>query len=114
LELARLIESKMPRRQGEIHPATRTFMALRIAVNRELENLTRGLESILPFMASGGRIAVISFHSLEDRIVKHVFNSFIAQGDCRAVTRSPLRPTPTEVARNPRSRSAKLRVVEKQ
>ncbi|MBI3549914.1 MAG: 16S rRNA (cytosine(1402)-N(4))-methyltransferase RsmH [Elusimicrobia bacterium] len=113
LDLARFLESKFGRRQGDIHPATRIFMALRIAVNRELENLTRGMESIFPYIASGGRIAVISFHSLEDRIVKHVFNSFIAQGDCRAVTPTPLRPAPTEVALNPRSRSAKLRVVEK-
>ncbi len=111
-ELADLIESRMPRR-GRVHPATRVFMALRIAVNREMENLTRGLESLLPYLQQGGRIAVISFHSLEDRIVKHVFHSFVAHGQCRPVTPSPVRASARELEMNPRSRSAKLRVVEK-
>ena len=111
-ELRELLEAKLPRRGG-IHQATRTFMALRIAVNRELENLTRGLDSLLPYLQQGGRIAVISFHSLEDRIVKHVFQSFVDQGHCRAITSSPARPAAGEVESNPRARSAKLRVVEK-
>lgn len=113
LDLSAWIESKAPRRAGGLHPATRTFMALRIAVNRELENLTRGVEGILPYLQSGGRVAVISFHSLEDRIVKNVLKSFIDGGLCVPVTRSPVRPTASEVEVNPRSRSAKLRVVEK-
>jgi 16S rRNA (cytosine1402-N4)-methyltransferase len=110
-DLAALIESRIGR-TGRLHPATRAFMALRIAVNQELENLTRGLESVLPFMAEGGRIAVITFHSLEDRIVKHVLKSFVDSGKCRWVVRTPVCPGPEEVARNPRSRSAKLRVAE--
>lgn len=111
-QLKELIERRLPR-SGRIHPATKTFMALRIAVNQELENLTRGIESILPHLAPGARLAVISFHSLEDRIVKNVFKSFIEHGQCRRVTKSPVRPGPGETARNPRARSAKLRVVER-
>jgi 16S rRNA (cytosine1402-N4)-methyltransferase len=111
-QLADLIAKRMPR-AGRTHPATRTFQALRIAVNQELENLTRGLESVLSHLKPGGRIAAISFHSLEDRIVKNVFKSFIDQGLCRTVAQSPISPTPEEVSRNPRARSAKLRIVEK-
>ena len=113
-ELAAHIEKLVPRHKT--HPATRTFMALRIAVNAELENLTRGLEGTLPFLQHGGRIAVITFHSLEDRIVKTLFASFVAQGLCRFVGRGgdkAVRPSETELESNPRSRSAKLRVVEK-
>jgi len=111
-ELRDLIESKVPRRGG-IHPATQVFMALRIAVNREFENLTRGLESLLPYLRQGGRLAVISFHSLEDRMVKNVFQAYVAQGQARLITPSPVRASADEVRRNPRSRSAKLRVMEK-
>ena len=114
--LASVIEEVVPR-TGGTHPATRTFMALRIAVNAELENLTRSLEGVLPFLRQGGRIAVISFHSLEDRIVKHLFASFVSQGVCRLLPRqhgnAPLRPSDREVKENPRRRSAKLRIVEK-
>ena len=88
-----------------------------VAVNAELENLTRGLESVLPYLRQGGRIAVISFHSLEDRIVKNVFASLVAQDKCsylgRGDARSAVVAADEEIARNPRSRSAKLRVVEK-
>ncbi|MBI4422701.1 MAG: 16S rRNA (cytosine(1402)-N(4))-methyltransferase RsmH [Elusimicrobia bacterium] len=111
-DLRRLVEAKLPRRGG-IHPATQVFMALRIAVNRELENLTRGLESLFPYLRQGGRVAVISFHSLEDRIVKHVFQSYVTHGQARLIASAPLRASSQEVARNPRSRSAKLRVMEK-
>ncbi|MBI4385899.1 MAG: 16S rRNA (cytosine(1402)-N(4))-methyltransferase RsmH [Elusimicrobia bacterium] len=114
LDLSRFIESQFSKHAGGIHPATRVFMALRIAVNRELENLTRGLDGIVPYLQTGGRIAVITFHSLEDRIVKNVMRSFIDHGHCLEVTPSPVRPTSREVDENPRSRSAKLRVVEKQ
>ncbi|MDD5658308.1 MAG: 16S rRNA (cytosine(1402)-N(4))-methyltransferase RsmH [Elusimicrobia bacterium] len=114
-ELADFIASLLPR--GRTHPATRVFMALRIAVNAELENLTRGLESVLPYLRRGGRLAVISFHSLEDRIVKNIFSSFVEQGSCRYVEeaggKSPLTPAAAELVRNPRARSAKLRIVEK-
>lgn len=112
LDLGSFIESKIRKTSG-IHPATRTFMALRIAVNRELENLTVGLETVLTYLKSGGRIAVITFHSLEDRIVKNILKSFVQEGQCQTVTSSPVRPSSNEVDRNPRSRSAKLRVVEK-
>lgn len=116
-ELAAHIETLVPRTTGA-HPATRTFQALRIAVNAELENLTRGLESVLPFVQQGGRIAAITFHSLEDRIVKNVFSSFVEQGACRYVEeaggKQAVKPSAQEVESNPRSRSAKLRIVEKQ
>ena len=111
-DLKSLIEREFPR-TGRIHPATRTFMALRIAVNQELENLTRGLESVVSLLKPGGRLAVISFHSLEDRIVKNVFKSFMDQGWCERVTHAPVCPGPEEVGHNPRARSAKLRVVAK-
>jgi len=114
-ELSGFIATLLPRTRT--HPATRTFMALRIAVNAELENLTRGLEGVLPYLMQGGRLAVISFHSLEDRIVKSIFSSFVEQGVCRYVAggagKRPIAPAAEEVARNPRARSAKLRVVEK-
>lgn len=112
-DLAGHIESFIPR--AGIHPATRTFMALRIAVNAEFENLTRGIESVLPFMRSNGRIAVITFHSLEDRIVKKLFSSFVSANTCRFVEKKGgvIRPSAAEVESNPRARSAKLRVVEK-
>jgi 16S rRNA (cytosine1402-N4)-methyltransferase len=115
LELADCVESVVPR-TGH-HPATRTFQALRIAVNQELEALTRGLEAVVPYLKNGGRLCVITFHSLEDRIVKNVFASFVAQGSCaylgKGDAKSAIAPSEEEVARNPRSRSAKLRVIEK-
>ncbi|MBI2787696.1 MAG: 16S rRNA (cytosine(1402)-N(4))-methyltransferase RsmH [Elusimicrobia bacterium] len=115
LELADCVESVVPR-TGH-HPATRTFQALRIAVNQELESLTRGLETVVPYLKTGGRLCVITFHSLEDRIVKNVFASFVAQGSCaylgKGDAKSAIAPSEEEVARNPRSRSAKLRVIEK-
>ncbi|MBI4375926.1 MAG: 16S rRNA (cytosine(1402)-N(4))-methyltransferase RsmH [Elusimicrobia bacterium] len=114
VDLASFIASILPRAAG-IHPATRTFMALRIAVNAELENLTRGLEGILPFLKIGGRLAVISFHSLEDRIVKRLFASFVTHGHCKVVEKAAggIRPSEQELEINPRARSARLRVVEK-
>jgi len=109
-EFARLVVSAIPRQHppSRIHPATRTFQALRIAVNQELKSLRIGLERIPARLALGGRLAVISFHSLEDRLVKQAFRN--AQvWDC--LTRSPVEAGPEEVAANPRSRSAKLRVA---
>ncbi len=97
-------------RRGAIHPATRVFQALRIYVNNELENLKRGLTAATRVLKPGGRIAVISFHSLEDRIVKRHFRE---TPSLRVITRKPVRPTEQEIERNPRARSAKLRVAEK-
>jgi 16S rRNA (cytosine1402-N4)-methyltransferase len=113
-DLAGLIAKLFPR--GKTHAATRTFQALRIAVNAELENLTAGLESVLPFLQQGGRLAVITFHSLEDRIVKQLFASWEEQGLCRTVEKggkAVVKPSADEIDRNSRARSAKLRVVEK-
>lgn len=113
-DLADLIARLLPR--GKTHAATRTFQALRIAVNAELENLTAGLEGALPFLQQGGRLAVITFHSLEDRIVKKLFASWEEQGVCKSVERggrTVIKPSGTEIERNPRARSAKLRVMEK-
>ncbi len=111
-QLAELLEKRLPR-QGKIHAATKTFMALRIAVNQELENLTRGIESIIARVAPGGRVAVISFHSLEDRIVKNLFRSLADHGQVKLITNSPVSPGTEEANRNPRARSSKLRVIER-
>lgn len=128
VELAALVAEACGGRRGRIHPATRTFQALRMAVNRELESLERGLAAAFGLIAPGGRIAVLSFHSLEDRTVKQAFarhvgrrESLPAGGDrwvgelplARWVTRTSLTPEPDEMARNPRARSARLRVVER-
>jgi 16S rRNA (cytosine1402-N4)-methyltransferase len=108
-ELADVVERAVGR-HGKTHPATRTFQALRIAVNHELENL----ESVLPQMedvvGSGGRVAIITFHSLEDRIVK---NFFKANEDWKNLTKHPIKPTYQQTRENPRARSAKLRVAER-
>ncbi len=95
---------------ARIHPATRTFQALRIAVNDELGALRRGLDAAAGLLAPAGRLAVISFHSLEDRIVKTTFRD---DPRLRALTKKPIVPSADEVARNPRSRSAKLRLAER-
>ncbi len=96
-----------------VHPATRTFQALRIAVNRELENL-EGLLSVLPKILSvGGRAAIISFHSLEDRRVKQALAAWAQSGKAKLLSKKPMVPTAAEMESNPRSRSAKLRGVEK-
>ncbi len=115
IDLVRVIESAMPAhaRRGRIHPATRVFQAIRIAVNQELVLLAAALPSAFHLLARGGRLAVISFHSLEDRIVKHFFQYCIRQGMARSLTPKPVRPSRQERIRNPRSRSALLRVIEK-
>lgn len=100
-------------RRAPLHFATRTFQALRIAVNRELENLERGLAAALPLLRPGGRLAVISFHSLEDRIVKRMFQQWSTAGRATIVTKKPVTPSSPETDTNPRSRSAKLRVAER-
>ncbi|MFH2136997.1 MAG: 16S rRNA (cytosine(1402)-N(4))-methyltransferase RsmH [Candidatus Omnitrophota bacterium] len=100
-------------RYRKIHPATRTFMALRIAVNRELEVLQSGICDAINMLRKGGRICVIAFHSLEDRIVKNEFRAQAKNGVLSLITKKPLVPTEDEMLRNAPSRSAKLRVAEK-
>jgi len=114
--LAELVRSAIPRRGGppmRIDPATRTFLALRMAVNREMENLGELLKQAPASLAAGGRMAVISFQSMEDRRVKQAFRSLEQTGFMKIITKKPLSPTADEAARNPRSRSAKMRVIEK-
>ena len=128
LELAVAIKKAIRHRPGSIHPATKTFQALRIVVNHELDSLERFLPQAIQSLVSGGRLAVISFHSLEDRIVKQYFR--YESRDCvcppdqpvcncghhaslTEITRRPITADPDEVATNIRARSAKLRVAEK-
>lgn len=129
-ELAAAVEAAIPRRAwpADIHPATRTFQAIRMQVNDELGSLERGLRGALEILEPGGRLVVISFHSLEDRLVKSLFATESRdcvcppgqpvctcghQASLRVVTRKVLRASPEEVAANPRSRSAKLRAAER-
>lgn len=114
--LAELVRSAIPRRRGspeKIDPATRTFLALRMKVNREMENLAWLLEQAPKFLKKGGRLAVISFQSMEDRAVKQAFRSAEQTGLLKVVTKKPVTPTDQELAANPRARSAKLRVAER-
>lgn len=113
-ELARLVRRAYGRRgsRQRIDPATRTFMALRIAVNAELDALDRLLEDLPHMLAAGGRAGIISFHSLEDRRVKQAFAKLERDGVVRRLTRKPVTAEDHEVADNPRCRSARLRVVE--
>jgi 16S rRNA (cytosine1402-N4)-methyltransferase len=99
--------------QRRIHPATRTFQALRIFVNRELDDLRALVDGAPRILKPGGRVVVISFHSLEDRIVKDAFREAAKQGSMRLLTKKPLTATEEESDRNPRARSAKLRGAEK-
>lgn len=99
--------------RGRLHPATRVFQALRIYVNQELENLKEVLPQSVEILAPGGRLAVISFHSLEDRIVKNFFREMKKEGRLEILTKKPVVPSDEEIKSNPRSRSAKLRVVRK-
>jgi 16S rRNA (cytosine1402-N4)-methyltransferase len=114
-QLADLVKSAIPRKAWPrtIHPATRVFQALRIAVNRELESLARFLDGFAAHLAPGGRVAVISFHSLEDRMVKVSFRerSAGAEATLRVLTRKPVVPEDMEIAENPRAASAKLRAA---
>ncbi|MBD3246464.1 MAG: 16S rRNA (cytosine(1402)-N(4))-methyltransferase RsmH [Candidatus Omnitrophica bacterium] len=114
-QLAEFVAQSVPSkyRFGRIHPATRVFQALRIAVNRELEAIETGVRRAVELLAPGGRIVVISFHSLEDRIIKHMFRAFAGQELVHILTKKPVVPGEGEIAENPRSRSAKLRAAEK-
>ncbi|HOF04972.1 MAG TPA: 16S rRNA (cytosine(1402)-N(4))-methyltransferase RsmH [Syntrophales bacterium] len=129
-ELAAIITAALPRGAAgrRLHPATRTFQALRIAVNEELSNLDSALRAGIDLLNAGGRFSVISYHSLEDRLVKTAFRDFEGLCSCppglpvcqcgrrpkaRPVYRRPVTPSPAEIAANPRSRSAKLRTAER-
>ncbi len=114
--LAEIVRMAIPKRGGapeRINPATRTFLALRMHVNREMENLGRLIELGAKALRRGGRLVVISFQSMEDRLVKQKFRSLEQAGAVRILTGRPVVPTEAETARNPRSRSAKLRALEK-
>jgi 16S rRNA (cytosine1402-N4)-methyltransferase len=126
-QLARIIRSTVGERSF-VKTAARVFQALRIKVNREFENITKGLDEMLPLIAPGGRALVITYHSLEDHLVRKIFKKFSGKCICppkmpecrcgkvelfRSVTEQPLIPEDKEVALNPRARSAKLRVVER-
>lgn len=116
-QLARIVAAAVGGRRGAIHPATRTFQALRIAVNQELDNLAAALPQAVQLLRAGGRLVVLSYHSLEDRIVKNFFRTEAAAEDgpprLAILTPKPLRPTAIELARNPRCRSAKLRAAQR-
>jgi len=119
-QLVAIISRAVPKRRERIHFATRTFQALRIAVNNELDNLEKGVESAVNLLSLGGRIAAISFHSLEDRRVKNIFSSYAKATEdekrlpgLKVITKKPVVPSYEEIRNNPRARSAKLRVAEK-
>jgi 16S rRNA (cytosine1402-N4)-methyltransferase len=116
-ELAEIVAKAMPaatkRTRRGVHPATRTFQALRIAVNDEMASLDRLLERLPDLLAPGGRAGIISFHSLEDRRVKRAFASWADTGRAKRLSRKPVTPAEDEMAANPRSRSAKLRGIER-
>ena len=114
-QLARLVADAVPSgaRHGRLHPATRTFQALRLAVNDELGALQQFLEEIGALLTPGGRLAIIAFHSLEDRLVKQRFARGMREDVWTVLTKKPVRPTDSEMSQNPRSRSARLRCVER-
>jgi 16S rRNA (cytosine1402-N4)-methyltransferase len=112
-ELAEIVRRAAPHGRPGLHPATRTFQAIRIRVNRELEGLGDTIAALALSLKPGGRMAVIAFHSLEDREVKEAFRGLEREG-FRRLTKKPLRPTDAEVRRNPRSRSARLRGLERE
>ena len=113
-QLAEIVANAIPRRNWprHIHPATRTFQALRIVVNQELENLKQFLNQVLSLLAPKGRVVIISFHSLEDRLVKNAFRNWAKEGKVQLLTKKPVQPSREELAMNPRARSAKLRAIE--
>jgi 16S rRNA (cytosine1402-N4)-methyltransferase len=112
-DLADVVARAAGGRHGKIHPATRTFQALRIAVNREMENLEQALNHLPSLIAPGGRICVVSYHSLEDRLVKQAFRGLTGRDSpWTLLTKKPVRPDPDECRVNPRARSARLRAME--
>jgi 16S rRNA (cytosine1402-N4)-methyltransferase len=113
IELAEIVRRAVPGSKKGINPATKVFQALRIAVNDELFVVSDALPKAVRLLGSGGRLAVISFHSLEDRIVKHTFIEFEKKGLGKIITKKPVIPSDEEIAGNSRSRSSKLRVFER-
>lgn len=113
-ELAHLVAMMYPRGNHKIHPATKVFQALRIAVNDELGSLEAALAQLLGLLEKNGRVAIISFHSLEDRIVKYTFRDWEEKGLGKMITNKPIEATEAEKEENRRSRSSKLRIFEKQ
>lgn len=111
-ELAEIVRA-VSRGGGRHHPATRTFQALRIAVNDEIREIDLGLRSSVGLLRSGGRLCAISYHSLEDRVVKHMIRDSAREGVLRAITKKPLTPSREEVRNNPSARSAKMRCAER-
>ena len=109
-ELEKIIWDCNPGRRGGIHPATRVFMALRIYVNQELDELPKALASIVQYVKEGARLVILSYHSLEDRIVKNFFRN---HDQLEVITRKPIIPSQQEIQSNPRARSAKMRVAQK-
>lgn len=109
-ELAAVVAAAVPKRRGGPHPARRAFQAIRIEVNREIEELAASLPRAVQLLAPGGRLVAISYHSLEDRVVKHTLRD---DGRVRVLTKKPMRPSAAEGERNPRARSAKLRAAER-
>jgi 16S rRNA (cytosine1402-N4)-methyltransferase len=114
-QLTEIIKDAVPAlyRRGRIHPATKSFQALRIAVNDELQAAEVGVNAVWQHLNPAGRIAVITFHSIEDRLVKRLFATWVKEGLGKLVYKKPLVPTIAEITNNPRARSAKLRVIEK-
>jgi len=112
-ELVEIIKKAVPKfyERGRLHPATRVFQALRIYVNRELENLETLLKNLDKIIKTKGRVAIISFHSLEDRLVKNYFRQMAKEGCAEILTKKPITPTEEEIKNNPRSRSAKMRAI---
>jgi 16S rRNA (cytosine1402-N4)-methyltransferase len=113
LRLAQVVQQVLGSKRSRIHPATRTFMALRIAVNEELQSLSLALEQTINLLRLQGRLVVVSYHSLEDRIVKHFMRSKASNCALKLVSRKVIRPTSLEIESNQRSRSARLRVAER-
>ena len=128
VQLAEIVKRAVPQKASKVHPATRVFQALRIHVNTELENLVSGLDVAIPLLKPGSCLCVITFHSLEDRIVKHRFQTLARTCICppktpicicehnpsvEIITKRPVLPSGTEIQQNPRARSAKLRVARK-
>jgi 16S rRNA (cytosine1402-N4)-methyltransferase len=111
--LATVVAGAQKRGRQRLHPATKTFLALRLAVNRELEELEQFLDQAPATLSSGGRLAILSYHSLEDRRVKHTFRRLAQEGILNVLTKKVIEPTEAEVAANPRARSARLRVAER-
>jgi 16S rRNA (cytosine1402-N4)-methyltransferase len=114
-QLVDIIRGAVPAayRRGRINPATKTFQALRMVVNDELTVLEEFLKAALALLVPGGRLAIITFHSIEDRVVKHTFRSMAAEGLALLTIKRPMVPTATEIKNNPRARSAKLRIITK-